>query len=54
MTQNIKKVNFIKATITIDEEIQFAGDKKDETNSELSAESIRDKIVSFDYYEDLL
>ncbi len=52
---NIKKVNFKKATITIDEEIQFAGDKKDSENEgRLSAESIVDKIVTFDYYEDVL
>ena len=52
---NIKKVNFKKATITIDEEIQFAGDKKDsENDGRLNAESIVDKIVTFDYYEDVL
>ena len=52
---NIKKVNFKKATITIDEEIQFAGDKKDpENEGRLNAESIVDKIVTFDYYEDVL
>ncbi len=52
---NIKKVNFKKATITIDEEIQFAGDKKDsENDGRLNAESIVDKIITFDYYEDVL
>ena len=46
---NIKKVNFKKATITIDEEIQFAGDKKDsENDGRLNAESIVDKIITFD------
>ena len=52
---NIKKVNFKKATITIDEEIQFAGDKKSsESEGRLNAESIVDKIITFDYYEDVL
>ena len=37
---NVKKVNFIKADITVDEEIQFAGDKKDSETSKLTAESI--------------
>ena len=51
---NVKKVNFIKADITVDEEIQFAGDKKDSESSKLTAESILDKVIKFDYYEDLL
>ena len=44
---NVKKVNFIKADITVDEEIQFAGDKKDSESSKLTAESILDKVIKF-------
>tara|TARA_Y100001980_G_C14526294_1_gene301812 strand:- start:124 stop:1521 length:1398 start_codon:yes stop_codon:yes gene_type:complete len=51
---NLAKANFVKVNITVDEEIQFAGDKKDSNDSRLKAESITSKVIMFDYYEDVL
>jgi len=51
---NAAKVNFTKVNITVDEEIQFAGDKTDSNDSKLKAESILSKCIMFDYYEDVL
>ena len=51
---NAAKVNFTKVNITVDEEIQFAGDKTDSNDNKLRAESILSKVIMFDYYEDVL
>ena len=51
---NIAKVNFVRANITVDEEIQFAADKTDSNDNKLEAESILSKVITFDYYEDVL
>ena len=51
---NIAKVNFVRVNITVDEEIQFAADKTDSNYNQLEAESILSKVITFDYYVDVL
>ena len=51
---SLNKIIVKKANLTVDEDIQFAGDKRDPNNEQLSAESISQNVITVDYFEDLL
>ena len=51
---SLNKIIIKKANLTVDEDIQFAGDKRDPSSEQLSAESISANIITVDYFEDLL
>ena len=51
---SLNKIIIKKANLTVDEDIQFAGDKRDSQTDQLTAESISGNIITVDYYEDIL
>ncbi|MBV23202.1 MAG: hypothetical protein CMA53_03790 [Euryarchaeota archaeon] len=51
---SLNKIIIKKANLTVDEDIQFAGDKRDSQTDQLTAESISGNVITVDYYEDLL
>ena len=51
---SLNKIIIKKANLTVDEDIQFAGDKRDSQSNQLTAESISGNVITVDYYEDLL
>ena len=51
---SLNKIIIKKANLTVDEDIQFAGDKRDSQTDQLTAESISGNVITVDYYEDIL
>ena len=51
---SLNKIIVKKANLTVDEDIQFGGDKRDPNNEQLNAESISQNVITIDYFEDVL
>ena len=51
---SLNKIIIKKANLTVDEDIQFGGDKRDPNNEQLNAESISQNVITIDYFEDVL
>ena len=47
---SLNKIIVKKANLTVDEDIQFGGDKRDPNNEQLNAESISQNVITIDYF----